>query len=381
MSVIEAEDALGRALDGGKVRRKANNTSRLQTARRVVQGSLEVMVKVTGFGKGAAHIKAHLSYITRNATLELETDRGDVVRGKEALKDLLKAWAEDIGNAPRHKRQRDTLHLVLSMPAGTPETAVRHAARNYAQHIFSANHEYVFALHTDEPHPHIHLTVKMQGFDGRRLNPRKADLQDWREAFARAMRDQGIEAEATPRSVRGVVRKAENSIVRHIERGGGGRDPRVPRVRALRNQEIAEELIAESKGQALAEKPWEPRIRQLQQTIRSAWQSAADALEKNAGSLQEHSKARPAYDRRDIARVRHESSQSDQLTDAVPPNKALAAEIRAFVQAMPPIETQGHALKQRLANQFQLAGMTEPLKEKERGLQDPIVHPRKTQER
>jgi hypothetical protein len=34
----------------------------------------------------------------------------------------------------------------------------------------------------------------MLGFDGKRLNPRKAELRKWREDFALAMRDQGVDA-------------------------------------------------------------------------------------------------------------------------------------------------------------------------------------------
>jgi type IV secretory pathway VirD2 relaxase len=305
MSLIEAEHALDAALNGGKVRRKVNNTGNLRSkAKRVAKRGPEVMVKITGFGKGAAHIKAHLNYVTRNAKLELETDRGDSLRDKEAVRDLFGQWTEDIANSPRHKNQRDTMHMVLSMPEGTPEVAVRNAARAYAKRLFSANHEYIFVLHTDEPHPHVHLTVKMLGFDGKRLNPRKADLQAWREAFAREMRDQGIDAEATPRASRGVVRKAENSIVRHIERGDERRPPRVPRVKTARMKEVVAELSAEANGRSPAEKPWETRIRQRQQLVRNAWLAAAVALEMTATPYQEHFNERPEYDKLDTARVR-----------------------------------------------------------------------------
>ena len=34
--------------------------------------------KITGFGKGGGHIKAHLDYNSRNGKLELENDRGEV---------------------------------------------------------------------------------------------------------------------------------------------------------------------------------------------------------------------------------------------------------------------------------------------------------------
>jgi hypothetical protein len=196
------------------------------------------------------------------------------------------------------------MHLVLSMPEGTPETAVHHAARAYAKRMFAANHEYVFALHTDEPHPHVHLTVKLRGFDGKRLNPRKADLQDWREAFAREMRDQGIEAEASPRSVRGVVRKAEKSIVRHIERDGNQQQSRLSLAKAGRVRDAAEELLAEANGQSVREKPWEACIEQRQRFIRSAWLSTAMALEKNVFPHKEQCNVPPEYEKVDVVRVR-----------------------------------------------------------------------------
>lgn len=58
--------------------------------------------------------------------------------------------------------------------------------------------------HTDpdadpSPNPHGHLCVTATGLDGSRLNPRKADLQRWRKAFAERLREHGVEREATPR--------------------------------------------------------------------------------------------------------------------------------------------------------------------------------------
>jgi len=304
MSIIEAENALEEALGTG-VKRKGNRTGKLRSkAARVAKGSPEVMVKITGFGKGVEHVKAHLSYITRNAKLELETDRGDILRGKDEIKELFGQWTEDIANAPRHKNQRDTMHMVLSMPEGTPEIAVRNAARAYAKRNFGGNHEYVFALHTDEPHPHVHLTVKMLGFDGKRLNPRKADLQAWRESFAQEMRDQGIDAEATPRVSRGVVRKAEKSVIRHIERGDDRHAPRVPRVKASRVKDAVDELIAEIHGLEVSEKPWEPRIRDRQQHVRRAWLAAAEAFASKSPTSKENQNERPNYEWLDPVRVR-----------------------------------------------------------------------------
>ncbi len=60
-------------------------------------------------------------------------------------------------------------------------------------------------LHTDEPHPHVHMVVKAMGADGKRLNIRKATLREWRREFARHLREQGVAANATDRQVRGEV--------------------------------------------------------------------------------------------------------------------------------------------------------------------------------
>lgn len=56
---------------------------------------------------------------------------------------------------------------------------------------------------------HVHLAVKVVDPDGVRLNPRKTDLQHWRETFAEKLREQSIDANATPKKARGVAQKAE----------------------------------------------------------------------------------------------------------------------------------------------------------------------------
>lgn len=278
MSAIESE--LGTALHD-PVKRKRNNTGKLRSkAARVAKGVPEVMVKITGFGKGAKHVQAHLDYITRNGKVEMENDRGEVFKGKDQVRGLFKEWAEEFGDSKRHKNQRDTMHMVLSMPEGTEPEAVRSAARQFTKRTFGQNYEYVFALHEDEPHPHVHVTVKCLGFDGRRLNPRKADLQLWREGFAETMREEGVEAEASPRRSRGVVKKAVKSVIQHIERGDKSHPPRVPKVKAEQIREAAQELAAEAKGQMSQAKPWEQQIAARQAAVRRAWLAAAQALEQ-----------------------------------------------------------------------------------------------------
>nr|MDQ2734269.1 conjugal transfer protein TraS [Pseudomonadota bacterium] len=52
---------------------------------------------------------------------------------------------------------------------------------------------------------HVHLAVRAERMDGYRLNPRKADLQRWRERFAARLQDRGINAVATRASARGLA--------------------------------------------------------------------------------------------------------------------------------------------------------------------------------
>jgi type IV secretory pathway VirD2 relaxase len=65
------------------------------------------------------------------------------------------------------------------------------AVRSFAWEEFALKHRYAMVLHTDEPHPHVHLMVKAMGEDGNRLNIRRATLRDWRRELARHLRAQG----------------------------------------------------------------------------------------------------------------------------------------------------------------------------------------------
>ena len=79
-------------------------------------------------------------------------------------------------------------------------------------------------LHTDQPHPHVHLVVKAMSEDGERLNIRKATLRDWRQEFARHLREQGIEGNATERVVRGETKTHKPDRMYRPERYGRSTD-------------------------------------------------------------------------------------------------------------------------------------------------------------
>ena len=188
--------------------RQRANAIRARIEATVVRRAPQVMVKVTGGGRGMRAIAAHFKYISKNGRLDIEDDRGEVLRGKEDLRGLADDWRlggtpiDDIGF------RREAFNIMLSMPRGVDPLYVLKAARQFAQ-IELADHKYVMVLHDHQANPHVHLSVRAEPRQGKRLNPRKADLSRWRQTFAEKLRGWGVEAEASARVVRGQGRGSE----------------------------------------------------------------------------------------------------------------------------------------------------------------------------
>ncbi|MBN3846097.1 relaxase/mobilization nuclease domain-containing protein [Paraburkholderia sp. Ac-20342] len=186
---------------------------------RTLRRTPEVMVKITNkaaSAQGMGAVRRHLRYISRNGRVELEDQNGDRIVGVEALRDLTQAWQLSGWGIPENSTRREVFNVLLSMPPGTDRRAVRDAARDFAAQEFGDGRAYVFAAHDDEAHPHVHLSVQVRGPDGRRLNPRRKDLQRWRECFAEQLREHGVEANATPRRARGVTERYPKPAVVHL---------------------------------------------------------------------------------------------------------------------------------------------------------------------
>jgi hypothetical protein len=189
------------------------------------RGAKEVLVKISGGGRDADGVQAHFEYIDRHGKLDIETDHGDVLHGKAAATEIINDWALDYGAVPgaphsrgkvgadgKRRTPRQAFNIVLSMPAGTPPQKVLQAVKKFAREEFAHQHRYAMTLHAEEKekhgaHPHVHLVVKAEHeYEGSRLNPRKADLQRWRERFAEYLTELGVAATATRREDRGFVK-------------------------------------------------------------------------------------------------------------------------------------------------------------------------------
>jgi hypothetical protein len=174
----------------------------------VVRRAPQVMVKVTGGGRGMAAIAAHFRYIAKAGRLPFEDDRGVVSEGKEALRDLVWQWQYGGSYIGETSHRREAFNIMLSMPNGVDALTVQRAAREFALAELG-DHFWVMVLHGHQANPHVHLSVRAEGRRGQRLNPRKADLQRWRETFAEKLRGWGIEAEASRQAARGQIRNYE----------------------------------------------------------------------------------------------------------------------------------------------------------------------------
>jgi hypothetical protein len=197
-------------LGGGEARERAA-AIRERIAATVVRRVPQVMVKVTGGGRGMKAIDAHFRYISRNGRLDIEDERGEKMRGKETLHELADDWRYGgtlIDDNAEPGQRREAFNIMLSMPRGTDPLIVQRAAREFARAEL-ADHKFVMVLHDHQANPHVHISVRAESKHGKRLNPRKADLHRWRETFAEKLRGWGVEAEATRQATRGRSRNFE----------------------------------------------------------------------------------------------------------------------------------------------------------------------------
>ena len=167
-------------------------------------------------------------------------------------------------------------------------------------------------LHTHQQHPHVHLVVKAENELGRRLHIDKQLLRDWREDFARLMREQGIAANATPRAIRGKNKRnrGEGIFKAQFDTGSPA---------AMRDRVIG--IATELSRSGTIEDPARARLLATRSSLVSTWMKVAEVLDE----------------------------QGEEI---------LAGDVRYFAMHLPPVLTD----RQRLAAQFIR------LKEEQRGI-------------
>lgn len=276
-----------------------------RTARRVP----EVMVKVTGGARTLRALAAHVAYIRHEGEVELISDQDERV-SEAAQEELLASWHLELSAGQyRSKPTRSAAsgiklvhNVVLAMPAGTPPGKVLAAAKNFARENF-AGHRYLMALHTHQRNPHVHLVVKAEReIEPGRLHIDKAMLREWREDFARLMREQGIAANATSRATRGQTKCAERNAAYRAK---------ARRRSSYAFREEVQSIARELSATGTVRDPKRPQLVETRKALVAGWLGLAKTLEAQG-------------------------------------ERQLAADVREFARTLPPVRTD----RERLAEDF-----------------------------
>jgi len=299
----------------GPGRRDHLTQAQIAQIERTVSRTPEVMVKVLPKGTNSLQsVKNHVGYIGRRGKVELTSDDDEKLQGKGVADQLIADWDLELESlrgksdltASSKKSSPKLVHKVLfSMPPGTDPVKVLTAVQNFCREEFGLKHRYAMALHTDEPHPHVHVLVKAMSEQGERLHIRKESLRRWRLEFARHLRALGVPANATLRSVRGEMRTQKpDGIFRASQRGS-----------STHMRERAISVAREISTGTLKSEPGSAKLLKTRQDIRGAWNAIADTLSND----------------------RHSH---------------IASKVRRFVDQMPPPRTEKELLADAVASKF-----------------------------
>ena len=246
---------------------------------RTIRRAPEVMVKVLSKGgQDLSAIRRHIDYLRLrdDGELAIETDQGERVAGEGAARALLEDWDLDL---EEHRRRADLesrpgrsaklVHrLMFSMPPGTPPEKVLTAVQNFAREEFALKHRYAMVLHTDEPHPHVHLVLKAMSEQGERLHIRKATLRAWRQEFARHLRALGVPANATERAVRGNPHSPKLDGVYRAEQRG----------ESHRTRARAHAVAGELRSGRLHSEAGKARLIETREAVQRGWDAVSELL-------------------------------------------------------------------------------------------------------
>jgi Relaxase/Mobilisation nuclease domain len=146
--------------------------------------------------------------------------------------EIAKSWAPNM----RSRSPRDFAHVILSAKPGADKQAFMDAARATLAKEF-AGHEYVFVMHTNRDHIHVHAAVRLTRSDGERLDPKIQHFARWRETLAHEARQRHIPMEAVRRFDQAHAPAYKLKDVRMVERGDAPDSVR-RRIERVRDREV-----------------------------------------------------------------------------------------------------------------------------------------------
>jgi hypothetical protein len=146
--------------------------------------------------------------------------------------EIAKTWRP----AMRSSSPRDFAHVILSAKPGTDKDAFMDAARATLAREFKG-HEYVFVMHTNRRHIHVHAAVRLTSATGEKLHPGIQDFNRWRKTLAEEARERQIPMEAVRRFDQAHAPSYRLKDVKMVERSIAPESVR-RRVERVQNREI-----------------------------------------------------------------------------------------------------------------------------------------------
>ncbi|MDP1875183.1 hypothetical protein [Phenylobacterium sp.] len=171
---------------------------------RLLANAPQAVVVVPPALKTPPHLRDHLNYITRAGALTLRDESDLPLKGAKQIDEMIEDWrCADRLDSRRRINSPIARQFVLGGPPGASPQSVEAAAALHLGRLHGPGHPFVRVTHTDTNHPHVHAVVRVLGRDRRRLTLYHQDLAIYRESYARALRDVGVDADASPRWMRG----------------------------------------------------------------------------------------------------------------------------------------------------------------------------------
>lgn len=165
--------------------------------------SSKAMIKITGHNNNTAKLKAHVDYITRNGTIDMEDNEGEIHNGN--VDKSYSQWVVDHHdrlNNSELKKPRIASSFVISAPPDSDPDKLHDSVREFATKAFSG-HRYLMVLHTEQTetntgkitkHPHVHLVVERRSPNNERaLETNVKDLMNWRKEFSEIAKSRGLD--------------------------------------------------------------------------------------------------------------------------------------------------------------------------------------------
>jgi hypothetical protein len=200
-----------------------------------IEGATTALARMTRAGEVEAYMPDGKS--VRDEAKEIWESEPSAT-GRQAPEDLnpsleiAKSWESEM----RSRSPRDFAHIILSAKPRTDKESFMDAARATLAKEF-AGHEYVFVMHTNREHIHVHAAVRLTRSDGERLDPKIQHFARWRDTIAHEARERNIPMENLRRFDQAHAPAYRLKDVKMMERGNAPESVR-NRVDRVNDREI-----------------------------------------------------------------------------------------------------------------------------------------------